>query len=179
MTYYAPVDLGGIETVPLQATTSQRSQLWDEHIKDLLIHDNNHNMDAGLRTMVLEAVNNTYIFALHKVFMVYMGSSTKYIMNHLMTLYGHITAADIKWRKIPSRTLRYVTTYWCVLQYHQWRSTIRQKGKHTVHVVTISTNGIPCCKIFCNILILLQTLTLEAERGKDIGEFQKKSLEYK
>ena len=105
MTYYAPVDLGGIETVPLQATTSQRSQLWDEHIKDLLIHDNNHNMDAGLRTMVLEAVNNTYIFALHKVFMVYMGSSTKYIMNHLMTLYGHITAADIKWRKFLQEPL--------------------------------------------------------------------------
>ena len=53
-------------------------------------------MDAALNTMVLEAVCGTYIFALHNVFTGYMESSTKYIMNHLMTRYGQIKAADIK-----------------------------------------------------------------------------------
>ena len=53
-------------------------------------------MDESLKTMVLKAVDSTYVFCLHNVFTGYMESSTKYIMNHLMTRYGQIKAADIK-----------------------------------------------------------------------------------
>ena len=66
-------------------------------------------MEASLKTMALEVVDSTYILTLHNVFMGYMGSSTKYIMNRLMTKYGQITAAEIKEKKKPSRTHEHAT----------------------------------------------------------------------
>ena len=51
--------------------------------------------------MVIESVYSTYIFFLHNVFTWYMVSSTKYIMNHLMTSYGWITVAYIEDNKNP------------------------------------------------------------------------------
>ena len=59
------------------------------------IHDNHNNMCAEIKTMLIKAVYNKYIFALHNDFTGYMGSSTKYIMNHLITIYLQIKAADI------------------------------------------------------------------------------------
>ena len=58
-------------------------------------------MDVTLKNMLLEAVDSTYIFALHNVFTGYTGSLTKYIMNNLMTRYGQMTASDIKEKKKP------------------------------------------------------------------------------
>ena len=43
--------------------------------------------------MLLEALDRTYIFSLHNVFMGYMGSLTKDTTNHLMTRYIRITEA--------------------------------------------------------------------------------------
>ena len=71
--YITPVDLGGIVTVPLQATTAKLSQLQDKHTESRHIHNNNHNMDLDLTTMVLDTVNNTYVFALHNFFIGSMG----------------------------------------------------------------------------------------------------------
>ena len=72
--YDTPVESGVEETFLLQATTSQRLQLRYEYDEARCIHDNHHNMDAALKTMVIDAVNNTYIFALHNVFTGYMWS---------------------------------------------------------------------------------------------------------
>ena len=41
-------------------------------------------MDVALKIMALDAGDKNYIFALLKIFVGYMGSSTKDIMNHLM-----------------------------------------------------------------------------------------------
>ena len=60
-------------------------------------------MDNSLKTMVIEAVNNTYVFALYNVFTGYMGSSTQEIMNHIMALYWRITAVDTKIKKKTSK----------------------------------------------------------------------------
>ena len=56
-------------------------------------------MDVPLNTLALKAVYSTYIFAQNNVFTVYMGSSTKYIMNNLMTRYGHIMSAHTEEKK--------------------------------------------------------------------------------
>ena len=58
-------------------------------------------MDAALNITVLKAVDIMYIFDLYNVFTVYMGSSTKYIMNDLMTRYIQIMPAEIKEKKNP------------------------------------------------------------------------------
>ena len=70
-------------------------------------------MDESLKTMVLKAVDSTYVFCLHNVFTGYMGSKTKYIINHLMTRYRQIKAAYIEDKKPPpSRTLVHVAANW-------------------------------------------------------------------
>ena len=66
--YVAPVDPLGKETVHDQATTPQHSQLQDKHSKECCIHGNHHEMDASLKEMVLNAVDNTHMFSLYKVF---------------------------------------------------------------------------------------------------------------
>ena len=103
--YNSPMDLGETEQVPVEATTAVLWKLQDKHSEARRIHDNHNNIDAALKTMSLQALDSTYIFALHNVFTVYMGSSTKDIMNHLMTRYGRITAAEIKEKKILQETL--------------------------------------------------------------------------
>ena len=52
-------------------------------------------MNLALETILLEAVNSAYILYLHNVFTIYMGLSTKDIMNYLMERYGNIAAAGI------------------------------------------------------------------------------------
>ena len=56
-------------------------------------------MDAALKTFVINAVNNTYIYELHTILTGYMGALTIDIINHMMARYGRITAADIKMKK--------------------------------------------------------------------------------
>ena len=56
-------------------------------------------MDVALKIMALDAGDKNYIFALLKIFVGYMGSSTKDIMNHLMYWYGIITVEDIDTKK--------------------------------------------------------------------------------
>ena len=56
-------------------------------------------MDVALKNMVLEAVDSAYIFALHNIFMGYMGSSTKYIMNHKIERYRRLISYDTKQKK--------------------------------------------------------------------------------
>ena len=56
-------------------------------------------MYADLKTMVLEAVNSTYICELHNVLTGYMGLLKKYIMNRLMARYRPIMAAEIEMKK--------------------------------------------------------------------------------
>ena len=97
--YAVPMDLGGIATFTLPATAAQRLQLQDKHSESCSIHDKHHNMNLSLKTMVLNAVDNTYVFVLHNAFIVYMGLLTKYIMNHLMDRCGQITASDINMKK--------------------------------------------------------------------------------
>ena len=92
---------GGTATVPLKATTAQRSHIQDKHTESRSIYDIHHNMDAALNTMVIEEINNTCVFTLHNVLKGYMGSSTKDIINHLMDRCGRITEADIKINKNP------------------------------------------------------------------------------
>ena len=68
-----PVDPGVTSQVPPQATTVVCLKLLDEHLEDCRIHNNHQNMDAALKTMVLKAVDITYIFALHNVITGCMG----------------------------------------------------------------------------------------------------------
>ena len=75
--YTVPVYPGGTAHITAQATMAVISQLRDEHAEDRCIHKNNHNMDTALKSMVLEGVQITYIFALHNIFTGYMGSLTK------------------------------------------------------------------------------------------------------
>lgn len=98
-TYVAPVDPVGTATVPLQSTAAQHFQLQDKYAESLRLHNTHHNMDASLKTMVLDAVDNTYFFALHNFFTGYMGSSIRDVMNHLIAWYTQITAEDIKMKK--------------------------------------------------------------------------------
>ena len=65
--YNAPVEPGGTSSVPQEETTAQLSQLRDEHAEARRIHENHHNMNAELKTMVLEEANNTYVFALRNI----------------------------------------------------------------------------------------------------------------
>ena len=95
----APMDPGGTTQVPAQEITSDLSQLQYEHAEYRHIHDNHNNMDAELKTMILEGVESTYIFALHNVFTGYMEPLTKLIMNKLITRYGQITASNTKDKK--------------------------------------------------------------------------------
>ena len=52
-----------------------------------------------LKTIVLEVEYSTYIFSLHNVFTVYMGSLTKDTTNNTMAQYGQIAASDIEQKK--------------------------------------------------------------------------------
>ena len=97
--YDAPVGPVGTSTVPLQSTILQRYQLRDKHTEARCIHDNHHNTDAALKKIVINKLNNKYVFALHNVFTGCMGSFRKDIMNHLMARYMRITAADIEIKK--------------------------------------------------------------------------------
>ena len=45
--------------VPTQTTTVVHLQLQDEDAEARQIHDNNNNMDAALKTMLLEEVEST------------------------------------------------------------------------------------------------------------------------
>ena len=81
-------------------------------------------MDVSLKTMVLESVNITYIFALHNIFTGYIGSLTKDIMNNRVAQYERITASDIEMKKIPARILGDVTTNKYILQGLQLWSTM-------------------------------------------------------
>ena len=65
--YDVTVDPGGTAEVPLQATTSKHSQLRDKTAEACCINDNHQNMDMFLKTMVLDMIDNTYVFALHNV----------------------------------------------------------------------------------------------------------------
>ena len=84
MPYNAPMEQGGTDTLPLQVNTPQHLHLQYKHFKVRHINDKHHNMDFNLTTVVLEAVNNTYIFAIHNVFMQNICSPKKEIINHLM-----------------------------------------------------------------------------------------------
>ena len=68
MTYNAPKNSGGTDTVPAQSTTEVRFATTRLKPEYRLIHNNHHNIDAALKIMFIEAVNGTYIFALHIVF---------------------------------------------------------------------------------------------------------------
>ena len=62
-------------------------------------------MYAALNAMVLEAIEIMYIFDSYNFFTGYMGSSTKDIMNHLVTRYVRIMTADIEDNKKPFKNL--------------------------------------------------------------------------
>ena len=53
-------------------------------------------MDSALKKWFFDAVNSTYIFALHNVFTEYLGFPTKDNMNHLMSKYGNMTLETLK-----------------------------------------------------------------------------------
>ena len=72
---------------------------------------------------------------------------------------------------IPSRNIGHFTTNWCLLQDHQWRSTMIQRGKHSVHDGKSPTNGLSRFKLFWNLHICLQILVWEAKRRKYTGNF--------
>ena len=56
-------------------------------------------MEVALKEMVIDTLDNIYVFSLHNVFIWYMVSSTRDIMNHLMDQYGRITMEDTKMNK--------------------------------------------------------------------------------
>ena len=71
--HIATVDPGVTTTVPEQAKKAQHSQLQYKKNEDYHLRSNHHNMDADLKTMVLDVVDNTYVFSMHNIFTVYMG----------------------------------------------------------------------------------------------------------
>ena len=99
--YNSPVDLGITTQVPEQTTTSVCLQLQEYHTEACRVHENNNNMGAALKTVVIKSVDSKYIIDLHNIFTGYMGSLTKDIMNCLMARYRKVIAADTKEKKKP------------------------------------------------------------------------------
>ena len=56
-------------------------------------------MDDALKTQLLDAVEEPYVSELCNRYTVYMGVTTRYLLDHLMDQYGNITAADHKANK--------------------------------------------------------------------------------
>ena len=85
--------------IPPTTTSVARQQLRDQHTEELRIFTNHINMDDALKTQLLDSVEDPYVRKLCNRYTVYMGVTTRDLLDHLMGLYGNITAADPKSNK--------------------------------------------------------------------------------
>ena len=63
-------------------------------------HNNHQNMDAALKTQIIETVDDDYLCEVKHRYTGYMGVSTRDLMDHLIDRYGKITPADIALNKV-------------------------------------------------------------------------------
>ena len=160
------MELGVTSIVPVQETTETHSQIQDYHNEAYHIHDNHHNMYTALKTIVLDAVNNTYIFQ-------YINSSRD-MCNHCQKTSWFIWWLDMDmllWQTIkqgktlqePLEISQTIDVFIKVIDDGLWFQLCR----HTVQASTSSTNGISYINIVWNLHRCLQRLVKEAEREKN------------
>jgi hypothetical protein len=93
--YAAPADPGALPDIPANATTPQREIIRANHKEQQRLHENNGNMDDAIKSMIVEAVDETYLSELHNKFTAFLGVTTRDMLDHLLDRHGKISAADL------------------------------------------------------------------------------------
>ena len=92
--YVEPADPGPPPVVATNAAGGTRDNAIRVHNESRRIHDNNVNMDAALKSQIIDAIEHAYICELQNRYTGYMSVSTRDLLDHLLDRYGQISAAD-------------------------------------------------------------------------------------
>jgi hypothetical protein len=95
MAYTVPDDPGPVITHTANASPSIRERNTITYKEARRIYDNNANMDAALKTQIMDAIEDSYLCELRNKYTGYFGVTARDLIDHLLDRYGNITPADI------------------------------------------------------------------------------------
>ena len=98
--YTAPIDPGLLPPMAANLAVITRETRKTAHEEARRIYDNHTNMDDALRVQLIDSVDDTYLCEVHNKYTVYLGITTRNLINHLLDCYGNITPAEFEACKV-------------------------------------------------------------------------------